>query len=307
MLSHSVPALTHLPKPNPFLSLITEQFDLLKKQLESIDRKSPRGLIHDLRVLSRRLRASLDLAQELIPPSKVRRLRKKVERLTQTLGPVRSSDVAFGDLKKRLESAPDPVGEDLGFLIEKIRKERRKLKRRLPETIAKIKIGKTVKTFNLRGALSGLDTKKLEENLHEEILKASDRVYQGFRTFQRKGKIEDLHALRIDLKKWRYLCEMEEQISPNEGLSDRLKSAKLLQDRLGLIHDREALAETVKRRKITRLAKKCGSLKIFKTFLKDLKDEMKDEMEGFRREGENAIMELIHFNDSLKPSAAHDS
>ncbi len=301
MFQRSTPTLAHMPKVNSFRALLNDQLDDLKKMLDQADSKSSKSLVHDLRVLSRRFRASLAVAEAADPLLKLKALRKRIEALTETLGPVRSLDVAVSDLKKKINGAEPSLAATLARVSEKIRKRRQRLKRSLPDDLALGKWEKALKCWNPQQVSP--DSKRIHETLDQELSNAALQVQEDFRLFRKKGKIQRLHALRIKLKKWRYFYEMKEKLFPSFENVDRLPLAKELQDRLGLIHDREALGEALQRPGIKRLVKKHGNVAVFKVFLKDLKAEMKREMEDFRLNGEKTIMELMQTAEIVGPAS----
>src|SRR4030095_11054634 len=152
MYPRSAPTLAHMPKVNSFRGLLTDQLNHLKKLLDQVDSKSPKSLVHDLRVLSRRLRASLAVAESADPSLKLKSLRKRIEALTEALGPVRSLDVAVSDLKKRMNGADPSLVATLAHVSEKLRRHRRRLKRSLPKDLAPEKLEKTLKRADPRHA-----------------------------------------------------------------------------------------------------------------------------------------------------------
>jgi CHAD domain-containing protein len=103
----------------------------------------------------------------------------------------------------------------------------------------------------------------------------------------------------VDLKKWRYLFEIKSEIMGIPGAADFLEKVKNLQDRLGGIHDLEVLQETVSSPKFRRIAQENKVQKDLRGFVKDLRNQMDQELQLFLKEGEKAIMEIIAFTQGV--------
>ena len=99
-----------------------------------------------------------------------------------------------------------------------------------------------------------------------------------------------LHALRIDLKKWRYLLEIKEKCLGLD-LKNVLPQLRSLQNHLGDIHDIEVLWDHLSQPDLQAVKKKTRSA--WKELLDQLESEMDKKMADFYNEGEKYLVQLL--------------
>ncbi len=210
--------------------------------------------LHDLRVASRRLREGLTLFKTCFSKDEVRKLSKRVRRVTRALGPVRNADEAhlfFSELKKGQTFAEKAV---LDELLTGLEQERELARSELATTLRHPR--ELRQTTRLAGALqSGFNLFRNQQT----------NPFLGFRAFagealaERAELLAELvpaamneeaplaqHRLRIAVKKLRYRVEiMEPQLQPLGALRDKLKS---YQDVLGKLHDMDVFSGMVRER-----------------------------------------------------------
>jgi CHAD domain-containing protein len=237
------------------------------------------------------------LLKPLVENPKITGLFKRIRMLTEALGPVRSLDVALNDLRERFTDL-EGHRPSLPLLIEWVRKRRKKLRKRLPQEISEVQILKTLRKFKPQ-EIPHLPSEDLQTMLEKKLTKALRNLEKNWNLFHKKQKIADLHHLRVDLKKWRYLFEIKSEIMGIPGAADFLEKVKNLQDRLGGIHDLEVLQETVSSPKFRRIAQENKVQKDLRGFVKDLRNQMDQELQLFLKEGEKAIMEIIAFTQGV--------
>lgn len=191
---------------------------LLKETRAHADEKN----VHQLRVSTRRLRAALAIARAAGADGKFeRKSQKHLKRLGKALGARRETDVLRRDL--------EALG--LQFAGEKVTKKG--FRKKLQEELA-------------RGKKFARDLERVEEHLRAEGERPFDAIVDAIRAKVAAlesadyARPEDLHALRIEIKKIRYSFEIM-------GLpTDELKA---LQAILGELHDAEVLAQYLRQRK----------------------------------------------------------
>src|SRR5262245_9492042 len=88
---------------------------------KALDWSNPEG-VHDMRVLSRRLRSSIADFEPYLPGIRLPLTKLKV--IARTLGKVRDEDVALAALEKFKTEGPDVIAEGLDFLIAERRMRR---------------------------------------------------------------------------------------------------------------------------------------------------------------------------------------
>lgn len=188
---------------------------------ERLARKTQASLtvkqVHDLRVLTRRLRAGVWVARKLDDSARLRKLRRVLRRLGRQLGERRMFDVALEDAQYfglDVEALQGP----LDYAGEVARKGLKSKRREVIVTLLR-KAARQLKGASPKPLAASL--KILRERLHEALENAP------------KGKAEQ-HELRIEAKKTRYVFEI---------LSLPIEELKRLQALLGRAHDLEVLQE----------------------------------------------------------------
>lgn len=189
--------------------------------------RSPRtkAMVHRLRVLTRRMRATCSVARRLAPAEAVRELSRRLRRLGRALGERRTLDVAATDYAALSGGNTHPALESARAVAEE------KLTRRL-RAKHREDIGTCVQT-----AVDALRSTVIERDALELYLKSrSARLRELLGAASKK----DLHVLRIEAKKTRYALETARAMG-HRGTRNGEKALKRLQRRLGRIHDLESL------------------------------------------------------------------
>ncbi|MBI3829691.1 MAG: CHAD domain-containing protein [Planctomycetes bacterium] len=175
--------------------------------------------VHDLRVLTRRMRACVWIMLRVRERPVLRELRRALRRLGRVLGERRMFDVAREDAAAfKLDAAPlDAPRAYAG----KMARERLKSWRRREITILAKRSARQLAGSPLSHAALGLA--ELDERLQAALREAP------------KGKAQQ-HRLRIEAKKTRYVLEI---------FGRKTDAIKDLQGRLGRAHDLEVLQEVL--------------------------------------------------------------
>ncbi len=207
--------------------------------------------LHDMRVATRRLRALVRAFPEAFPISVRFAFADELRWLAQTLGAVRDLDVQLGNLQQFAQTAPpahrtalDPYRTYLECNRAVKRKEMLAVldSRRYDRLLLRLERFAEARTGPTSAA-----------SAHDAVaLIGRRRVRKAFRRLiERGGEIEatpapeDLHALRIRAKRFRYLLEFLRDLieKPGRRLVKRLVR---LQDLLGAHHDAVVAAEFVR-------------------------------------------------------------
>lgn len=204
------------------------------------------GEIHDLRVALRRLRVGLSVLlstpNPVLSAGRRRRLEDGARRLLHRLGPLRDWDV----LRHKLAESPASAhGADAKTLEQQLARRRQQRLRKVRRTL------ETPRTRRLRRRLA-----KLQRHL-EASAAHTDRAASGqaFRALAREtlglqldtlhqrvaaldpANDEDLHRLRVQLKKLRYTAELFVPLFPPARTVKFLSSVESVQQALGQAHD----------------------------------------------------------------------
>ncbi|MGE0815607.1 MAG: CHAD domain-containing protein [Vicinamibacterales bacterium] len=198
------------------------------------------GAVHQARVASRRLR-------ELVPvwpgldDRDARRARKRLRRVTRTLGRVRELDVSAALYEQLIQDArPHPLAHAaVERALATARAAALRAARRAWTARATARLWDAVAALDLAhgaieavGAAAAARTVKRQHQTREAIAHVGV-LYEP----------ERLHAVRIAAKRWRYALEIANDVGRSRAATALLARLKALQDRLGRAHDLHVLAE----------------------------------------------------------------
>lgn len=227
------------------------QWEELLRLRRAVLKTSNQDDIHDLRVTSRRLRASLELFYPLVAKSpRTTGLRKQIRKLTEILGGLRNIDEALLFFQSRIQADL----RDANKLVSAFSRLR-------PRELGRVH--KALKAFDqrnldriVRKMVAGLDDAPMA-GLNSISLLAyfsgvSIRLYlpilQLFAGSTAPWERASRHALRIAIKKMRYFFELISSILGRDyaSLLGQLKEYQLILGRLNDIAEFEALIRNLK-------------------------------------------------------------
>jgi len=252
--------------------VVLERIAPLLREVEGVRRNEDPECLHRMRVASRRLRSALLLLEGCVPPETLRSWRRAMRRLTRVLGEARDLDVQLLFLEDFLgKSGTDAsLSEEDGAASDATAKLRKDMKEALPPEmlpgVERLRLRlRTRRTRRQRNVLRALD--RLEEEglvqrmgtvLREMLVRMelgeADRGpsirEQAFRLLSLRleevlafayvadnpADEEGHHALRVAAKRLRYSLELFAPLLGEAGES-LVKEIKVLQDRLGALHD----------------------------------------------------------------------
>jgi CHAD domain-containing protein len=219
---------------------LTDRWSGFVRALAKCETRPGEKNVHDLRVAARRLIASLDLLEALVPDLPIRDLRLSLRRIIKQFGPLRDTQVHLIKARKLARKFP---AFQIGLTVLKVResvqlKDARKFFRavNLP-ALERMLVA-------VQSGLAAYCVTQADAELDRAILRgALARAY--VRTFVRKspaltGTPRLVHEFRIALKKFRYLAELLYPVL-GSGEEGRLKEMKALQTRVGRVHDQDIL------------------------------------------------------------------
>jgi CHAD domain-containing protein len=208
----------------------------------ALDWEDPKG-IHDMRVLSRRLRSAMsDLKPYL---GKVALPQLQLKSIARSLGAVRDEDVALSALEELKIKANDQVSDGIEILAQEHCRRREEARAALERVISRSAVKEFRKEFLAKVsdiAIAGRSRPTNEKALSfdrlgldvinarlEEFNKASRVIYLPF-------EIQEIHKLRILAKRLRYAIQLFAVCLGKEA-EESAQEISLLQDSLGALHD----------------------------------------------------------------------
>ncbi|MGH7412066.1 MAG: CHAD domain-containing protein, partial [Candidatus Methylomirabilis sp.] len=169
--------------------------------------------IHDMRVALRRLQAALRLLKACYPPKRLRRYRRQLRTLLQTLGAVRDQDIIIGDLALHAEASADPVKEALARVMAQrrtVQQQERAKSLRLLDKLQEGNFSQNLLSF-VRGA-RGFKRAPSQGRFGPEIASIATKALSSWngrrRELQAQDDPETLHQMRIAIKRLRYTLEL---------------------------------------------------------------------------------------------------
>ena len=240
---------------------------MCKMRDQALDWKDPEG-VHDMRVLSRRLRSAISDLKPYFRKAGLPRL--KLRAIANSLGDVRDEDVALMALEVLESKAKGTAAEGIEMLAGERRDRRKQTRAALRSAIKKSAVNEFRKEFlaKLR-AITIISRRKSRGKQTDEaalsfraigieIIKArlkdlsaaSPHLYLPF-------EIKELHELRIMAKRLRYAIELFAVCWGGE-LDAIAKEIALLQTSLGELHDCDFWIESLGGR-LKRTALKAGN------------------------------------------------
>jgi CHAD domain-containing protein len=187
--------------------------------------------IHDLRVASRRMRATVSLFEPFIGGKTVKYILKEFRRVTRELGRLRNIDEALIYFGAAAEALPALIG-----MLPAAREEEMKAVTDVLKSFPREGMDRMFRkaVAELTGVVD--DEQTLSVYLSETSIQRYQAVYDLLVPATIPENVDGRHALRIAIKKWRYLLETLGQVC-QQDYSVTLAKLKDYQTLLGRLND----------------------------------------------------------------------
>ncbi|MCB1816796.1 MAG: CHAD domain-containing protein [Gammaproteobacteria bacterium] len=209
--------------------------------------------LHDLRVATRRTRSALSQVKHVLPDDVVADFRQRFAWLGQVTGPTRDLDVFLLELPRYRASLPTGMAGDLDVLANRLRTAQQaaqqKLRRELGAAPMRALLDEwrtVLEADELPGEPGWFADLPVERVAGQRIWRMYKKVLKDGRAVVTGGHAEDMHALRKDCKKLRYLIEFFRGLYPAPALKGIIRTLKDLLDNLGDFQDLEVQADTLR-------------------------------------------------------------
>jgi CHAD domain-containing protein len=224
--------------------------------LDTIERNLPGAranldseFLHDLRVATRRTRSALAQIRRVLPERVVDEFKQRFAWLGQVTGPTRDLDVFLLELPHYRAMLPAAMAADLDALEQHLRKTHAREQARLKRKLGGAEMKALLQDWR---ALLEADVMPGEPGWFADLpieRVASARIWRMFRKVVKAGRAvtedgpaEEMHELRKDCKKLRYLIEFFRGAYPADELKPIIRALKDLLDNLGEFQDLEVQA-----------------------------------------------------------------
>ena len=190
--------------------------------------------IHNMRTAIRRLQSTyISLPKKLRKKKKIREFVIKSKELFRINSKIRDYDIISEKLSKDVQSSPQQQNiEHLQKLLKSQRKRMLNKAKGIALELRKISVPK------LRD--SDISQNKLEKRFNSIANKFVDRIKKNFPiVVANSQKIRELHEMRKDCKRLRYLMELlpENESNSKNKISHMINELEKVQNMLGIIHD----------------------------------------------------------------------
>jgi CHAD domain-containing protein len=214
--------------------------------VETCRRKPSCQAVHALRIDCRRLEALLDALGYTTGASarSLRRLRKVAGEPIEALSALRDDQVH----RRTIARAGDNRGLDA--LLEHVRHQQARHKKRARRKLARIDLAKAdALAHRVRAGVVQRQGAPTPDDRALLLLTAVDAAATQVRSRLARldrDKPRSLHKLRVSIKRFRYIVEVAEEVSPSVRIAS-VPTLRSLQRHLGIVHDADVLASRIRR------------------------------------------------------------
>ncbi len=218
--------------------------------IEDIDTE----FLHDFRVSVRRTRSALSQIKAVFPPDDTDKFKEAFSIIGKATNELRDLDVYLLSEDSYKKMIPEDLRVGLDPLFRSLSKQREKTKKDCADFLKSQTYKEIIKSWDdfLRNKVSdpGLAIncdKAIIELAKEHIWKKYSKVIKLGRKIESNTPDEEVHSLRIEGKKLRYLLEFFASLFPEEDIKVIIKHLKMLQDNLGNFNDLYVQQESLKK------------------------------------------------------------
>lgn len=208
--------------------------------------------LHDYRVAVRRTRSVLSQAKGILPPEVLARFRDEFAHLGRVTGPTRDLDVYRLTLPEFEHALAPERRSHLEPFAKYLDRRQREAQETLVGELDSIRVLEALEDWG-----EWLDASVVDEadaplaGMRADDV-AAERIWRVYRRLVRDGRMitnnspgEDLHQLRKDAKRLRYMLECFGSLYPQSEVAMIVKELKGLQDVLGEFQDCEVQAASI--------------------------------------------------------------
>jgi CHAD domain-containing protein len=210
----------------PFASKQEENIQRVNNRIENYLTDPNKDNIHDIRTAIRKLDASYrSLPKKIRKKNRVSNYVKVSKRLFKINSEIRDYDIIYEKLKKYSSNS---IYTELTRSLEERRDKKIKKARNIALSLTDLQLPQVSE--------DDIPTKKLQQRFNKTVTRFSDRIELNFPiVLTNSKKIAELHEMRKDCKKLRYLLELLPD--ENKEMQKTITELEDIQDMLGSIHD----------------------------------------------------------------------
>jgi CHAD domain-containing protein len=257
--------------------------------LEGTRRDLDPEFLHDFRVALRRTRSCLSQLKKIFPAAQIRPYRREFAWLGQVSGPTRDLDVFLLKMRDYGRDQPESTQAALTPLIEFLERRQREEQRQLASLLGSERFQQLVEGWqeflepaNPRSAEAQHAARPIARVAGKRIRRACATVLTRGRHIDPDTPATELHQLRIECKKLRYLLEFFRSLYDDGDLRPVVKSLKRLQDCLGDFND-FAVQQTTLQESLLRMSEEGTTAVETREAIEHLREDLTEREERERR------------------------
>lgn len=238
-------------------AIIAAHLPIVRANVPGIIADRDSEFLHDYRVALRKIRSVVSLFKGTYSPGQAADLKARFAALMAPTGPLRDLDVYLIDRPDYLDMVPEPLRPGLSQLFVRFANDRRRAHRDLVKQLQSAAYAQEMQALETLFGKPGKHLRTGPEADHPAgdyarrlIVKRYRKVRKIARKITADTPDEDVHALRIQCKKLRYLMEFFAPLFGPGEIKSLIKALKKLQNNLGTFNDsvvqQEALTAQLK-------------------------------------------------------------
>lgn len=216
-----------LPGQESARNALRKQREIVQREIEGV-RVCDVDAIHDMRVGSRRLRMALKIYRPYVPQADYKALLREIRVIGRALGRRRELDVMVAMLKDHSQEAHGIWQRFMVHAIALLEERRAREQRSCLEAVTVLE--GDVFQHAIQNVLANIDATSycIQPLARDALRDALDAVHVARKGWKKSGEHEDLHEVRIAIKRFRYACEFHKSLygAPMETYIERLKEAQ---------------------------------------------------------------------------------
>ncbi|MGP8324107.1 MAG: CHAD domain-containing protein [Methanosarcinaceae archaeon] len=227
--------------------------NVMKQNEEGVISDMDTEFLHDFRVSGRRARSALSQIKDVLPPEKLDRFKQDFRKLGQSSNKLRDLDVYLHKKEEYLAMLPVDLRPGLDPFFIYLEKQRKNELKGFIEVLRSEFYRQLVTDWEAF-LVSDRDCDRMAANAEKLVITlAREFIRRRYTKIMKAGEQidndspdENLHSLRIQCKKLRYLMEFFASLFPSDEIALLTKQLKRFQENLGEFNDLSMQQGTLK-------------------------------------------------------------
>ncbi len=232
----------HQPTEEAVLVMVAELLRLARQQEKGLIADIDTEFTHQYRVNLRKARSLLSLLKKELSPQRYRAVQVPLKNMAKATNRLRDLDVFLLDQNNYRAMLPANFQPGLDDLFKRLKRRRQQVWRKVTATLKKEEYLDSAKQLerrlkeppDLSARRSGTAIKK---RVSRKILSQYQKIQRYGARIDAETPDEQVHELRIEAKKLRYLLELFAELFSYDQVRRLIKALKRLQDNLGRFND----------------------------------------------------------------------